>query len=66
MTQRDWNEVKISIDDVAKANPESAVPLILRAASYEAQDKYMEAQIELKKARLRFPKDVAVRCARPT
>ena len=37
-------------------------PLILRAASYKAQDKYAEARDELEKAQSRFPEKVAIRC----
>ena len=61
--QRDWTEVQTRIDDAEKSFPESAEPLILRAASYEAQGKYAEARDELEKARSRFPKDVAIQCA---
>ena len=61
--QRDWTEVKRLIDAAEKSSPEAVEPLILRADSYLAQDKYPEARSELEKARSRFPKNVAIRCA---
>jgi tetratricopeptide (TPR) repeat protein len=61
--QRDWDEVKSSIEDAEKAFPESPEPLILRAVSYGAQGKYAEGCDELEKAQSRFPKNVAIRCA---
>jgi cellulose synthase operon protein C len=61
--QRDWDKVNEVIDDAAKALPESADPLILRAASHEAQDKFAEARAELEKAQSRFPDKVSIRCA---
>ena len=64
-SQRDWSEVKSLIDDAEKTSPESVDAAILRAALYEAQDKPAEARSELEKAQSRFPKSVAIWCARP-
>jgi cellulose synthase operon protein C len=61
--QRDWTEVKRLIDTAEKSSPQAVEPLILRADSYLAQDKYLEARSELEKARSRFPKNIAIRCA---
>jgi cellulose synthase operon protein C len=62
-SQREWTEVKSLIDAAEKSLPEAVEPLILRAESYLAQDKYAQARDELDKARSRFPKNVAIRCA---
>jgi tetratricopeptide (TPR) repeat protein len=63
VAQRDWTEVKTAIDHAEKALPESAEPLILRADYFIAQEQRPLAREELAKARKRFPKSAAVRCA---
>ena len=59
-SQADWNEVKGLIDAAEKSSPQSAEPLVIRAEFYSAQSKFAEAWDELTRAKLRFPKSVAV------
>jgi tetratricopeptide (TPR) repeat protein len=58
--QREWSEAKSLIDDAEKASPESVEPTVTRAEYYIAQDKFTEAQDELARAKLRFPKSVGI------
>jgi cellulose synthase operon protein C len=62
--QRDWGEVKSLIDNAEKSAPESVDPLLIRAGLAVAQDRRAEARDQLEKAQSRFPKSVAIWCAR--
>lgn len=48
------------IDAAEKSSPQSAEPAVVRAEFYMAQDKLSMAQDELARAKLRFPKSVAI------
>lgn len=59
--QRDWGEATTLIDDALKGSPELIERAIrLRAELCIAQEKPAEAKVILEKARLQFPKSVAI------
>ena len=54
--QRDWSEIERLLDEAAKAAPEAAEPVVLRAVLFAEQDQAAKAMDALETARSRFPK----------
>jgi tetratricopeptide (TPR) repeat protein len=59
-SRRDWNEVKLLIDQMTNAAPEAIEPIILGAEFLFAQGKQAAALEKLEKARKQFPKSIDV------
>jgi cellulose synthase operon protein C len=59
-SRRDWNEVKLLIDQMTNAAPEAIEPIILGAELLFAQGKQAAALDKLEKARKQFPKSIDV------
>ena len=53
--QRNWPEVEVQLDELAKAQPNSVEPIVLRAKLYAAQDQQEKAWETLEAARSKFP-----------
>ena len=60
-SRRDWNEVKLLIDQMTNAAPGAVEPIILRAEMLFAQGNQAAALENLERARKQFPQSVEVK-----
>ena len=60
-SQRNWNEVKVLIDQMTDAAPEATEPIVLGAELLFAQGNQTAALKKLETARKQFPKSIEVR-----